>query len=85
MNTSKPEISEITRRDFLKVGGASLALLGLSQGLTHQVVKALGESWDKSGQTSGKPNIIWIVMDTTRADHLSCYGTTARLHLTSTG
>ena len=27
-----------------------------------------------SGTTKGKPNILWIVMETTRADHLSCYG-----------
>ena len=27
-----------------------------------------------SGDLKGKPNILWIVMDTVRADHLSCYG-----------
>lgn len=27
-----------------------------------------------SGQAEGKPNVILITMDTTRADHLSCYG-----------
>ena len=27
-----------------------------------------------SGNLKGKPNILWIVMDTVRADHLSCYG-----------
>ena len=42
-----------TRRDFLKIAGASLALLGLSQALTPKVVKAL-ES------TSGKPAVIWL-------------------------
>jgi len=42
-----------TRRDFLKIAGASLALLGLSQTLTPKVVEAL-ES------TSGKPAVIWL-------------------------
>ncbi|MFC1875204.1 hydrogenase small subunit [Chloroflexota bacterium] len=42
-----------TRRDFIKIAGASLALLGLSQALTPKVVKAL-ES------TSGKPAVIWL-------------------------
>ena len=32
-------------------------------------------SSDKQGRdAAGKPNILFIVMDTTRADHLSCYG-----------
>jgi len=44
---------QTTRRDFLKIAGASLALLGLSQALTPRVVKAL-ES------TSGKPAVIWL-------------------------
>lgn len=42
-----------TRRDFIKIAGASLALLGLSQALTPKVVEAL-ES------TSGKPAVIWL-------------------------
>jgi arylsulfatase A-like enzyme len=29
---------------------------------------------ENSGDLKGKPNILWIVMDTVRADHLSCYG-----------
>jgi len=47
----KPELT--SRRDFLKIAGASLALLGLSRALTPRVVKAL-ES------TTGKPAVIWI-------------------------
>lgn len=44
---------ELTRRDFIKVAGASLALLGLSQALTPRVAKALEESL-------GKPAVIWL-------------------------
>jgi hydrogenase small subunit len=42
-----------TRREFLQIATASLALLGLSQALSPRVVKAL-ES------TSGKPSVIWL-------------------------
>jgi len=42
-----------TRREFLQVATASLALLGLSQALTPKVVKALEES-------SGKPSVVWL-------------------------
>jgi hydrogenase small subunit len=45
--------AETTRRDFIKLASASLALLGLSQALTPKVVGAL-ES------TSGKPAVIWL-------------------------
>jgi hydrogenase small subunit len=44
---------ELTRRDFIKIAGASLALLGLSQALTPKVVKALEQSM-------GKPAVIWL-------------------------
>jgi hydrogenase small subunit len=44
---------ETTRRDFLKIASASLALLGLSQALTPRVVKALEDS-------VGKPAVIWL-------------------------
>jgi hydrogenase small subunit len=44
---------ELTRRDFIKVAGATLALLGLSQALTPKVVKALEESL-------GKPAVVWL-------------------------
>jgi hydrogenase small subunit len=42
-----------TRREFLQVATASLALLGLSQALTPKVVKALEA-------TSGKPSVVWL-------------------------
>lgn len=44
---------EITRRDFLKLASATLALLGLSQALTPQVARALEESL-------GKTAVIWL-------------------------
>jgi len=44
---------ELTRRDFIKVASATLALLGLSQALTPRVVKALEESL-------GKPAVVWL-------------------------
>ncbi|MFC2058560.1 hydrogenase small subunit [Chloroflexota bacterium] len=44
---------KVTRRDFIKVSSAVLALLGLSQALTPRVVKALEESL-------GKPAVVWL-------------------------
>jgi hydrogenase small subunit len=44
---------ELTRRDFIKIAGATLALLGLSQALTPRVAKALEES-------VGKSTVIWL-------------------------
>lgn len=44
---------DLTRRDFIKLASASLALLGLSRALTPQVVKAMEESL-------GKPAVIWL-------------------------
>ncbi|MFC1987660.1 hydrogenase small subunit [Chloroflexota bacterium] len=45
--------TEITRRDFMKIASASLALLGLSQALTPQVAKALEASL-------GKTAVVWL-------------------------
>jgi hydrogenase small subunit len=50
LRLSKPEL---TRRDFIKIAGAALTLLGLSQALTPKVVKALESS-------AGKPAVIWL-------------------------
>ena len=36
--------------------------------------KTVASASSDSGSSEGKPNILWIVMDTVRADHLSCYG-----------
>jgi hydrogenase small subunit len=43
----------ITRRDFLKIAGTSLALLGMSQALTPKMARALEKS-------IGKPAVIWL-------------------------
>jgi len=43
----------LTRRDFIKVAGAALALLGLNQALTPKAAKALEESL-------GKPAVVWL-------------------------
>lgn len=53
MDSFKLTRPELTRRDFIKVAGATLALLGLSQALTPKVVKALEES-------IGKPAVVWL-------------------------
>lgn len=53
MDISELRRSELSRRDFIKIAGASLALLGLSQMLTPRVVKALEK-------TAGKPAVIWL-------------------------
>jgi hydrogenase small subunit len=53
MDTFSLRPPEITRRDFLKIASASLALLGLSQALTPQVAKALEESL-------GKTAVVWL-------------------------
>jgi hydrogenase small subunit len=53
MENFKLTSPELTRRDFIKIAGASLMLLGLSQTLTPKVVKALETS-------AGKPAVIWL-------------------------
>jgi hydrogenase small subunit len=53
MDEFELRIPELTRRDFIKIAGASLMLLGLSQTLTPKVVKALEQS-------AGKPAVIWL-------------------------
>jgi len=45
--------SALTRRDFIKIAGATAALLGLSRALTPKMVKALEN-------TAGKPAVIWL-------------------------
>ncbi len=45
--------NHLTRRDFLKLAGMSLAALGLSRALTPRVVQALEKK-------AGKPAVIWL-------------------------
>src|SRR5271157_25977 len=53
MNTDLLRPTAITRRDFVKISGAALAVLGLSQALKPRLVKALGDA-------AGKPAVIWL-------------------------
>lgn len=53
MDTFSLRTPEMTRRDFLKIASASVALLGLSQALTPQVARALEDSL-------GKTPVIWL-------------------------
>lgn len=58
--------NHITRREFLKAGGALAGGAFLSSGLIGQALA--GE------RDGGKPNVIMLCVDTLRADHCSCYG-----------
>jgi hydrogenase small subunit len=53
MNISHIAKRELTRRDFVKIAGATVAYFGLNQALTPQIVKALE-------QNAGKPAVIWL-------------------------
>ena len=53
MNTDLLRPTAITRRDFVKISGAALAILGLSQALKPRMVKALEAS-------AGKTSVIWL-------------------------
>jgi len=62
-----------TRRDFIKTGGAVVA--GLAAGPLTGIASSAQEG--KAGTGSQNPkNLIIIIADTTRADHLGCYGST---------
>ena len=47
MNTDLLHPTAITRRDFVKISGAALAILGLSQALKPRMVKALERSEER--------------------------------------
>jgi hydrogenase small subunit len=53
MDISELRTPELSRRDFLTIASATVALLGLSQALTPRVVKALEERL-------GKPAVVWL-------------------------
>lgn len=53
MGISDLRTPELSRRDFLKVASATIALLGLSQALTPKVARALEEAL-------GKPAVVWL-------------------------
>jgi arylsulfatase A-like enzyme len=60
-------VSGLTRRKFLKYGLYS----GLAAGLQSSLWLT---GCTRSKSSSTRPNILWIVWDTVRADHLSLYG-----------
>jgi len=67
-----------TRREFIKAGGAMAAGLAAGQLATS----ATGAQSTRNESVAGKPNsqrmnLIIIIADTTRADHLGCYGSTS--------
>ena len=64
INKEKNSGQNINRRDVLKCGFCGLAGLSSSLFVTGCAKPAKME----------RPNIILIVLDTTRLDHLSCYG-----------
>jgi arylsulfatase A-like enzyme len=63
-------LSRVPRWLPLSVVGAGLLLLVVLSGMAAQFRSDPGPD----GSGSGRPNLLWIVMDTTRADHLSVYG-----------
>lgn len=66
-----------TRRDFIKTGGAAVAGLAAGQ-LVEPALGTQAEKEKTAAQKSKKQpmNLIIIIADTTRADHLGCYGST---------
>lgn len=58
-------MSNLSRRDFLKLAGLTVS----SAALAHPLVRAAGKAGDSS-----RPNIILLIFDTMTASHLSLYG-----------
>lgn len=63
--------SKQTRREFIKTGGALAA--GIASGKLARSVSAVESKVTKPDHPK---NLIIIIADTTRADHLGCYGST---------
>ncbi|MEO2169596.1 MAG: sulfatase, partial [bacterium] len=55
-------------------GGALVVGLALIWGVSFTLARDVQPYGASVAQASGKPNLLWIVMDTTRADHLGIYG-----------
>jgi arylsulfatase A-like enzyme/tetratricopeptide (TPR) repeat protein len=70
----------MTRTARLAAAGAALVGVALSGGLAYRILTrppgdtpaALRGRWTRLGVE--KPNVVLITLDTTRADHLGCYG-----------
>lgn len=56
MDLTRLTIRQLSRRDFVKIAGATVAYMGLSQAFTPQIVDAL----EKTAAAAGKPAVIWI-------------------------
>jgi len=54
----------LSRRDFLKLGGVAAGMLATS-GLVGSAL---------AGENQTRPNILMVMVDTLRADHVGCYG-----------
>ncbi len=53
--------------------GAGVFMLVMTNGMAARFQTG-GSDQGREGSASDRPNLLWIVMDTTRADHLSVYG-----------
>lgn len=51
-----------------------LLAIGISLSITSQLAGCSSESVPTAVRPSGTPNVVWILIDTLRADHLHCYG-----------
>lgn len=68
MEHKKKTLTRITRRQFLKYGVEGGLAAGLGGGLI------LSSCRNRPARVGGRPNVILITLDTTRADKLGCYG-----------
>ena len=51
-----------------------ISIIGPLNPDSSTAIKSLSDNTAPVPSAAGKPNILWIVMDTARADHFSCYG-----------
>lgn len=58
----------------VSAGGALVVGLALLWAVGFSLARDVQPYGASASQAQGKPNLIWIVMDTTRADHLGIYG-----------
>ena len=66
-----------TRREFIKIGGATAAGLAAGQLVRPALGVQTKENKTVKQKSKRQPmNLIIIIADTTRADHLGCYGST---------
>ncbi|MFP6664115.1 MAG: sulfatase-like hydrolase/transferase [Deltaproteobacteria bacterium] len=54
--------------------GALVVGLALIWGVSSTLARDVQPYGASASQASGKPNLLWIIMDTTRADHVGIYG-----------